>query len=238
MASKSTRPSSREILHCRDLSGAPVWLPTTGYKVRPPTEGGVYLSDSITGVDLATGSHASPGYSSKASDSTSLMRRPSMNPIYRMMGIARRGRYTAALVYLARPVAMSRGRIGLGRSMLIAPASRERAGLTRSRSAGLSWISGSMRWRENRLARLGEVTADMRLDECLDRVRLDAEVGRDQGGDPGWPIGPMHPVPRGQAGTRVLSRAPGRRVRPSCAAAGAARDGPWRFRAQCAPGRR
>ena len=35
---------------------------------------------------------------------------------------------------------------------MVLPASRERAGFTRSRSAGLSSISGSMRWRENRLA--------------------------------------------------------------------------------------
>ncbi len=35
---------------------------------------------------------------------------------------------------------------------MVLPASRERAGLTRSLSAGLSSISGSMRWRELRLA--------------------------------------------------------------------------------------
>ena len=35
---------------------------------------------------------------------------------------------------------------------MVLPASRERAGFTRSRSAGLSSISGSMRWREYRLA--------------------------------------------------------------------------------------
>ena len=35
---------------------------------------------------------------------------------------------------------------------IVLPASRERAGLTRSRSSGLSSISGSIRWRELRLA--------------------------------------------------------------------------------------
>ena len=35
---------------------------------------------------------------------------------------------------------------------MVLPASRERAGFTLSRSAGLSSISGSMRWREFRLA--------------------------------------------------------------------------------------
>ena len=35
---------------------------------------------------------------------------------------------------------------------IVLPASRERAGLIRSRSSGLSSISGSIRWRELRLA--------------------------------------------------------------------------------------
>jgi len=36
---------------------------------------------------------------------------------------------------------------------MVLPASRDRAGLTRARSSGLSSISGSIRWRELRFAR-------------------------------------------------------------------------------------
>ena len=58
---------------------------------------------------------------------------------------------------LARPTAlfapvMTRSPAGNSFERTVLPASRERAGLTRSRSAGLSAISGSMRWREKRLA--------------------------------------------------------------------------------------